>query len=157
MSLSLLRWELESVSDLQKVSDESLREGFGKAIESKFRTSERIFQVPPQGWIGYIFTWDFLQMSFWSPGVGNLYWLFLTAQWSVKIIQNQTFLQSFPTKTKESNISRKTALYKKVISSTVNWKAGQEYKQNKRLGDFIAVNWGVSHLKAFDFSVKQER
>lgn len=49
MSLSLLRWELESVSDLQKVSDESSREGFGKAIESKFTTSEKVFQVPRKG------------------------------------------------------------------------------------------------------------
>ena len=29
--------------------------------------------------------------------------------------------------------------------------------KDQRLGDFIAVNWGVSHLKALDFSVKQER
>lgn len=48
-SLSLLRWDLESVSDLEKVSDESLREGFSKAIESNFRTSEKVFQVPRKG------------------------------------------------------------------------------------------------------------
>lgn len=49
MSLSLLRWELESLSDLEKLRDESLREGFGKAIEIKFRISEKVFQVPLKG------------------------------------------------------------------------------------------------------------
>lgn len=72
MSFSFAKMRTESVSDLEKLRDESLREGFGKAIETKFRTSGKVFRFPSRVNCLHL-TWDFLQMPFWSPGLGNLY------------------------------------------------------------------------------------
>lgn len=45
----MLKWEQENVPDLEKVSNESTMEGFGKATENKFRTSEKVFPIPEKG------------------------------------------------------------------------------------------------------------